>query len=151
MSRIALRVADLEAIRRHGAETYPEECCGFLLGRVEGEATLVERLSPVVNEREDSRGNRYLIRPETVLSAHREARRQGIDVVGYYHSHPDHPAVPSDFDRDHAWPGLSYVIVAVAGGIPRELRSWRLDDDRTRFQEEEVSGGTATPAKEAVG
>jgi proteasome lid subunit RPN8/RPN11 len=93
----------------------------------------------VTNERQDSRHNRFLIHPETVLAAHKEARGLGLDVVGYYHSHPDHPAQPSEFDREHAWPGLSYVIVAVRNGRAEEARSWRLSDDRERFGEEEMA------------
>jgi proteasome lid subunit RPN8/RPN11 len=131
-------VISLATIRRHAEAAYPEECCGFLLGRADGAATVVERVVPVDNERQDSRHNRFLIQPETVLAAHQEARAAGLDVVGTYHSHPDHPAQPSEFDREHAWPGLSYVIVAVADGRVAEARSWRLSDDRERFEEEEM-------------
>jgi proteasome lid subunit RPN8/RPN11 len=129
---------DMAAIRRHGETAYPEECCGFLLGRTDEGATAVARVVPVDNERQDNRHNRFLIHPETVLAAHKEARALGLDVVGYYHSHPDHPARPSEFDREHAWPGLSYVIVAVRNGSAEEARSWRLADDRERFEEEEL-------------
>ncbi|HEY4572384.1 MAG TPA: M67 family metallopeptidase [Thermoanaerobaculia bacterium] len=143
MSRLVIQPRDLEAIGRHGEATFPEECCGFLIGRAVGETTVVERLLPVENERQDSRHNRYVIHPETVLAAHQEARAAGADVVGYYHSHPDHPSRPSDFDREHAWPGLSYLIVSVQKGRAADARSWRLTDDRERFDEE-------TLEKEAV-
>jgi proteasome lid subunit RPN8/RPN11 len=136
MSRLVLQASDLEAIDRHGEATFPEECCGFLIGRASGETTVVERVLPVENERQDSRHNRYVIEPETVLKAHKEARAAGADVVGYYHSHPDHPSRPSDFDREHAWPGLSYLIVSVMKGRVADARSWRLADDRERFEEE---------------
>jgi len=138
MNRLLITPDHLRAIDRHGEESYPEECCGFLTGRVDGETTIVERLLPVENQREDSRHNRYLIEPEIVLEAHKEARRQGLDVVGYYHSHPDHPSRPSDFDRDHAWPGLSYLIVSVQKGRAADARSWRLADERDRFDEETI-------------
>jgi len=138
MNGIALTPHDLQAIGGHGEASYPEECCGFLIGRAEGDSTSVERLLAVDNERQDSRHNRFLIHPETVLAAHKEARAAGLDVVGYYHSHPDHPARPSEFDREHAWPGLSYVIVSVQGGKVAEARSWRLTDDRERFEEEAI-------------
>jgi proteasome lid subunit RPN8/RPN11 len=141
MDRVVINPADLEAVRRHAEAAYPEECCGFLLGLAGGASTAVERVVPVGNERQDSRHNRFLIHPETVLAAHKEARGLGLDVVGYYHSHPDHPAQPSEFDREHAWPGLSYVIVAVRNGKSAEARSWRLSDDRERFEEEEMSVG----------
>ena len=167
MSRLVITPQDLEAIGRHGEATFPEECCGFLIGRSlsggAGDAggdggettTVVERLIPVANERADSRHNRYVIEPETVLAAHKEARAAGADVVGYYHSHPDHPSRPSDFDREHAWPGLSYLIVSVQQGRAADSRCWRLADDRDRFDEERIDS-TAAPAasvsleKEAV-
>ncbi len=135
-----LAAADLEAIGRHAERTYPEECCGFLLGAAEAAATRVARVVPAANERQDSRHNRFVMNPETVLAAHKEARAAGLAVVGYYHSHPDHPAEPSDFDREHAWPGLSYLIVSVRGGRVDRARSWRLRDDRERFEEETLGG-----------
>jgi proteasome lid subunit RPN8/RPN11 len=130
----------LQMATEHAAASYPEECCGFLIGRFDAAtgATAVERVLPVSNERQESRHNRYLISPETVLAANKEARALGLDVAGYYHSHPDHPARPSEFDRDHAWPGLSYVIVSVEGGRVADTRSWRLSDDRERFEEEAI-------------
>src|SRR5215813_891759 len=106
MNALAVTSEQLEAIRRHAEASYPEECCGFLLGTLEGERTRIERVVAAGNEREESRHNRYLIRPESVLAVHKEARLLGCDIVGYYHSHPDHPARPSEFDRDHAWPGV---------------------------------------------
>lgn len=136
MNRLLITPDHLQAIDRHGEETYPEECCGFLIGQASGDRTVVERLLPVANERQDSRHNRYVINPETVLAAHKEARAAGADVVGYYHSHPDHPSKPSDFDREHAWPGLSYLIVSVQKGRAADARSWRLADDRDQFDEE---------------
>jgi proteasome lid subunit RPN8/RPN11 len=150
MSRLVITPQDLEAIGRHGEATFPEECCGFLIGRTRAEnggTTVVERLLPVENERADSRHNRYVIQPETVLAAHKEARVVGADVVGYYHSHPDHPSRPSDFDREHAWPGLSYLIVSVQQGRAADSRCWRLADDRDRFDEETIEG---PQEKEAV-
>lgn len=149
MSQILVSPRDLEAIGRHGEASYPEECCGFLIGKAAGDSTSVERLLAVDNERQDSRHNRFLIAPETVLAAHKEARAAGLDVVGYYHSHPDHPARPSEFDREHAWPGLSYVIVSVQGGKVAGARSWRLTDDRERFEEEAILPRD-TGQKEAV-
>ena len=138
MSRLVITPQDLAAIGRHGEATFPEECCGFLIGQARAETTVVERLLPVDNERQDSRHNRYVIEPETVLAAHKQARAAGADVVGYYHSHPDHPSRPSDFDREHAWPGLSYLIVSVMQGRVADARSWRLADDRERFDEETI-------------
>jgi proteasome lid subunit RPN8/RPN11 len=138
---------DLARIRAHGEAAYPEECCGVLIGRVtpagreiatEPSAT-VERTVAADNERADSRHNRYVISPQSLLRAQREARASGLDVVGYYHSHPDHPARPSEFDREHAWPGTSYVIVSVQKGKAVDCRSWRLRDDRSAVVEETIA------------
>jgi proteasome lid subunit RPN8/RPN11 len=138
---LRLPAALLERIREHGRMAYPEECCGVMLGRIDRASgrTEVVRLVAQENQREDEhRHNRYLISPEAVLRADREARTAGLEIVGYYHSHPDHPSRPSDFDRDHAWPDQSYLIVAVAGGQPATAQSWRLRDDRSAFEEETV-------------
>jgi len=153
MFRLEITPGHLQAATEHAAASYPEECCGFLIGRFAAATgvTAVERSLPVSNERQESRHNRYLISPETVLAASKEARAQGLDIVGYYHSHPDHPARPSEFDREHAWPGVSYVIVSVEGGRVADTRSWRLSDDRERFEEEEIiSGALAGFQKEAA-
>lgn len=136
MNRLVISGRHLQTVARHAAMSYPDECCGVLIGHVSADATVVERVLSVGNERQDSRHNRYLISPETVLAAHKEARALGLDVVGYYHSHPDHPAQPSDFDREHAWPGVSYLIVSVRKRQVVDARSWRLADDRERFDEE---------------
>lgn len=128
-----------QKIRAHGAETYPHECCGALLGR---DSNATERevllLFPLVNRRDDSPRNRFSVTPEDVLSAEKAAREQGLDVVGWYHSHPDHPARPSQYDRDHAWPWYSYVIVSVQNGAPEDMTSWRLNDDRATFLPEGI-------------
>ncbi|MEA2605192.1 MAG: hypothetical protein QOF89_6184 [Acidobacteriota bacterium] len=147
MFTLEITPSHLQAVKEHAAASYPEECCGFLIGRFNAgtELTAVVQVRPVSNERQESRHNRYLISPETVLAANKEARAAGLDIAGYYHSHPDHPARPSEFDRDHAWPGLSYVIVSVEGGKVADTRSWRLSDDRERFEEEVIE-----QVKEAV-
>ena len=135
----------VEDIRRHGADAYPEECCGVMIGRSRRAGAEVVRLVPAENTREDAaRHNRYLIEPRTILRCQREAREPGLDIVGYYHSHPDHPAEPSDFDREHAWPGTSYLIVAVEGGEPVAVRCWTLTDDRSTFEEQPLAE-LATP------
>lgn len=124
-----LPVELLAAIARHGERAYPEECCGFLIGEIDGDVKRVRELLPVANTREDSaRQRRYLIPPEAVLAAERRADQAGLDVLGVYHSHPDHPATPSEFDREHALPWWSYVIVAVRHGVAREAQVWRLTE-----------------------
>ena len=140
-----------EKIRAHGAETYPHECCGALLGRDTGEVAggdpgkypvAPEReilaLYPLVNRRDDSPRNRFSVTSEDVMAAEKAARGQGLDVVGWYHSHPDHPARPSEYDREHAWPWYSYIIVSVHNGAPQDMTSWRLNDDRVEFSPEEI-------------
>ena len=137
----------LEAeIRSHGEETYPEECCGFILGREAGATREALRLLRADNERTDSAGNRYLISPEAYLEAERTVAREGLEILGFYHSHPDAPARPSEFDRTHALPGLSYVIVSVREGTARDLTSWVLSDDHERFE-----GETLLQDREAAG
>ncbi len=129
----------LTAIERHGEAAYPHEGCGILLGRVEGDTRIVTEILPVENQREvDARHNRYLIPPDAVADSEEIAERRGLVVIGFFHSHPDHPARPSAFDREHAWPWYSYVITSVEHGRASGSRSWRLLDDRSQFVEEEL-------------
>jgi proteasome lid subunit RPN8/RPN11 len=139
-----------QKIREHGAETYPHECCGALLGRdldpaPASDADLAKLptrevlgLHPLVNRRDDSPRNRFSVTSDDVREAEKAASDRGIEVVGWYHSHPDHPAAPSEYDRDHAWPWYSYIIVSVADGKPQEMTSWRLGDDRSQFTGEDL-------------
>jgi proteasome lid subunit RPN8/RPN11 len=129
-----------DEIRRQGEQEYPHECCGLLLGRTETDGTKrVVEVYPVSNAREEeARHNRSLILPGEYLRGERHARARALDVLGNYHSHPDHPAVPSQFDLEHAWPTWSYIIVSVREGKAVELRSWEMRDDRSRFDEEEL-------------
>ncbi len=141
MSTLHLSAELLDRINRHGEAAYPNEACGFLLGRGAEDAALGERnvlaLLPLDNAREaEEQYHRFLITPRDVLEAEEAAAAQGLDVIGVYHSHPDHPARPSEFDREHALPWWSYVITAVAAGTPGPMRAWRLRDDRSRFDEE---------------
>jgi proteasome lid subunit RPN8/RPN11 len=137
---VSLKISSelLDRIRAHGRSTYPEECCGLLLGEADGTAKSVRDLRAMRNTREDSPKNRYLIDPRELLEAEREARARKLDIVGVYHSHPDHPARPSEFDREHAFPWYSYIVVRVASGEPGELTSWVLLDDRSAFDAEEI-------------
>jgi proteasome lid subunit RPN8/RPN11 len=95
-------------------------------------------LFPLVNRRDDSPRNRFFVTAEDVRTAEKAAREQNLEVVGWYHSHPDHPARPSQYDRDHAWPWYSYIIVSVEGGAPQDMTSWRLNDDREEFSPEGI-------------
>lgn len=147
-----------EKIREHGVETYPYECCGALLGTdyaglandPNQESRKVSRevlsLFPLVNRRDDSPRNRFAVTADDVREAEKAASAQGLEVIGWYHSHPDHPAKPSDFDRDHAWPWYSYIIVSVHTGVPQDMTSWRLKDDRSGYLEEKISPMKASAA-----
>jgi proteasome lid subunit RPN8/RPN11 len=139
--KISAELAD--KIRSHGVETYPHECCGALLGRDTEVADRslyreIHALHPLINRRDDSPRNRFSVTSQDVLDAEKAATSQGLEVVGWYHSHPDHPAKPSQYDREHAWPWYSYVIVSVANKVPEDLTSWRLSDDRSDFQFEDI-------------
>jgi proteasome lid subunit RPN8/RPN11 len=126
----------LQKIHAHGEGAYPEEGAGFLLG-ADGEGRRVSALFPLPNAREDAaRHNRYLIQPEDYLKAELEAERLGLSLIGVFHSHPDHPDQPSEFDRQWAQPFFSYIITSVEAGKAVESRSWRLEEDRSQFVEE---------------
>jgi proteasome lid subunit RPN8/RPN11 len=146
----------LDEIRQHGAREYPNECCGVLLGKAQGDHKEVSEVVPLKNLRQDPKlaqeilpledivteteRNRFLIDPREQLRVEKGARARGLEVLGYYHSHPDHPAQPSIYDREHAWPWYSYVIISVDGGGPKGLTCWVLSEDRTQFHPEKVEG-----------
>lgn len=134
---IALTAAVDAAIRAHGRETFPHECCGAMLGK-DG---VVREAYALANTTEEGPRRRFLVRPDDYRVAEKRAREAGLDLLGFYHSHPDHPAKPSQYDLDHAWPSFSYVIVSVMAGEDKLLTSWRLQDDRSAFAEETVSNG----------
>ena len=144
---LLLREEDRNAILRHGEAAYPEECCGFLLGAEGPDGRRAVRLARAANERVDTRRRRFVISPETYLEVESEAIREGLDIIGIYHSHPEAPAAPSEFDREHAFPGLSYVIVSVRDGRAAEIASWTLRDDRTRFDPEPLEAAPSRAAE----
>ena len=135
--RLCIPASVASALRAQLAAAYPEEGCGLLLGR-DGERREVTALAPTANAHAGARATRYLIAPEDFLAAERAARAAGIEVLGFYHSHPDAPPAPSAFDLERAWAYYSYVIVEVAKGVPRELQSFRLRADATGFEPERV-------------
>ena len=132
MTGISLGPGVWDAIRRHGAEIYPNECCGALIGR-DG---LVPEAYALPNTTEEGPRRRFMVRPQDYRDAERRASDSGGELLGFYHSHPDHPARPSQYDLDHAWPFFSYIIVAVRAGVPEDMTSWRLRDDRSAFDQE---------------
>jgi proteasome lid subunit RPN8/RPN11 len=135
---IRLDSGALDAIRAHGRETYPEECCGVLLGTATDGAARVSRLERMANMRSEERRRRYSIDPLEYARIERQADETGMQVLGFYHSHPDHPAVPSEYDREHGFPFFHYVLVAVRAGVPGEVASYILTDDRRAFDREEL-------------
>jgi len=136
---ISLQETHLDEIRRHGERDYPFECCGLMLGRfAEGRKVVVETY-PISNAREEeAKRNRFLIRPEELMRGEKFARDKGLEVVGFYHSHPDDRAIPSQYDLEHAWPTYSYIVVSVEQERAVDLRSWEMENDRSRFNEEEI-------------
>ena len=145
-TRLRLAGSVLKKVQMHGHATYPNECCGALLGR----DSLVSAVHALPNTTEEGPRRRFLVRPGDYMEAERQAALRGLDLLGFYHSHPDHPARPSQYDLDHAWPSFSYVIVSVKNGDPAEITSWRLREDRAAFDEEslEVVEGAEVQASE---
>jgi proteasome lid subunit RPN8/RPN11 len=134
-----------DAIRRHGEETYPHECCGVLLGRSADGVNDVEDAVRAGNTRTDSAHNRYSIAPQELIRIQRQARERSLDIVGFYHSHPDHPArwSTTDFAEAH-WLGCSYVITAVEKGVARQTNSFLLtgtSEENKAFEDETVEVG----------
>jgi len=130
----------LDAVREHGRTRYPEECCGFLLGRLDHDGRkVIVAAERAENVRPENRERRYTIAPEDYLAADRDAQRKGLDIVGFYHSHPDHPARPSATDLVEAtFPEYVYVITSVNKGEPGDLTAWTLAADRSEFVEEAI-------------
>ena len=128
-SRLRLEDAVIEAIDAAALAKYPHEACGLLVGRDTPEVTVVERSEPARNLAVDRLADRYVLDPDDFCAADRAARRDGLDIVGVWHTHPDHPARPSPTDLEAAWPDYSYLIVAVAARGVVERRAWRLDGD----------------------
>ena len=151
---LRIRQSEFDALRKHGEETYPHECCGVLLGRLEGEARQVSSMARCGNTRSDSPQNRYNIDPRELIRIQREARERGEDVVGFYHSHPDHPPRWSETDLAEAhWTGCSYVITSVEGGLAGRTCSFELagqGEDDKRFVDEEIEVGAAAARVESA-
>jgi len=143
-----------QAMQTHAESTYPEECCGLLLGLLRGDVKTLVEVLPTQNswgdegvddfqaiessaQRKSSKRNRFSIAPKVMLQAQKDARDRNLDIIGIFHSHPDHPAVPSEFDRAIAWQQYSYIIVSVQQGKACDLKSWSLNDEH-QFQPEEI-------------
>lgn len=136
-------------IAEHATRGYPHEICGLLIGRRDGTTSLLSEVVPVENVWEDAgeHSHRFQIAPEVFLREERRARERGEEILGFYHSHPDHPARPSATDQEFAWPNYSYVIQSVANGAATEVASWRLHDDRSGYEQERITSREATGAE----
>jgi len=135
---LRLTQPQIDTIRKHGEETYPQECCGFLVGTVDAnDVTIVNEVIRAGNTRDDSPNNRYAIDPKELQEIDLAAGKRKMGVVGIYHSHPDVAARPSEFDREHACPWYCYAIVSIVKGQSAELLNWKLDDD-DRFIEDPI-------------
>ena len=136
---IKLRSEHLLEIENHGKETYPMECCGLLLGKISNDEKIVIQILKAKNEREQQQQhNRFLISPRTMFDSQKIARANKMDILGFYHSHPDAEACPSKFDLDHAWPFYAYVILYVKKGKTKTMTCWKLSKDRSIFESEEI-------------
>ena len=140
MNAIVLTSEQYQQIEREGEAAYPNECCGAMLGRdLPGGERIVERLLPLGNDFETGeRFHRFSISPRDLMRVEKLAGEQKQSVLGFYHSHPDHPARPSEYDREHAWPFYSYIIVSIAKGAALNMTSWLLEEESARFERQEI-------------
>ena len=145
---ITITSEQVKQIQRHAEKIYPEECCGLLLGKIEGENNNVIEVRETENSwnpeefeflslTDRTKRNNFTIAPEVVLQVQKEARDRNLSIIGIFHSHPDHSAIPSEFDRLIAWPEYSYIIVSVQAGKIVDIRCWKLDDNH-QFQAEKI-------------
>ena len=137
---IIISTNQLSEINRHGEQDYPYECCGLLIGHYEADGRkVVTETYPISNAREETaKRNRFLIEPQELMRGEKYARSKQLDIVGFYHSHPESPAVPSQYDLEHAWPTYSYIIVSVLNQKAGDLFSWEQRPDRSKFDREEM-------------
>lgn len=137
---IKIGSGDTGRIHDHAKEAYPEECAGAIVGMDTGEMKVVVDIWRAENTHEEERSRRFLIEPLQVKRFEEQAAERDLDLLGFYHSHPDHPAEPSEYDRSHAWPYYSYIIASVSKDEVRDMRSWVLKDDRSGYDEESIVG-----------
>ena len=135
---LKIGAGDVRHIHDHAKESYPEECAGTLIGMDTGDMKIVVDVWRAENTHDEDRGRRFLIEPLKIKEFEERARELDMDLLGFYHSHPDHPAEPSEYDREHAWPYYSYVIASVGEDGVEEVRSWVLEDDRSGYEEEQI-------------
>lgn len=140
LTTTVLTASVLEAIQAHGADAFPNECCGAL---IDVDGTVVEAMR-LDNIHESGTARRFKVSPDDYRQAEARARARGGTLVGFYHSHPNEPARPSAYDLEHAWPNLTYVIISVRAGTPGDITAWHLRDDRSGFDEGELKWPTGS-------
>ncbi len=136
MAAIHLKSSVVSDFLRHAEKEYPNECCGFIIGTDDTKTKKGVEYLPAANTKDTNRERRFLIDPLAYQEAEDTADERGLSIISIVHSHPDHPDKPSEFDRNHAWPGFSYIIVSVENGNAKNYRSWQLAPDRNNFNEE---------------
>lgn len=136
MIRLSEKIVD--EIEYHAEQAYPEECCGMILGYSENGFHSIEEVIKIDNSQDENRRRRFFITPEQYRFAEQLARKWNMDLLGFYHSHPDHPAAPSAFDTDHALPWFTYIIVSVEHGKAASMTAWLLNEERTQFVERQI-------------
>lgn len=140
MKKLLLPAKLARQIEQEGSTIYPDECCGIMYGRDTAEGRIVDRLEPVANVFDEAeRYHRFSISPKQLMDAEKKAGDEGKLVLGFYHSHPDHPARPSEYDRQHGWPFYSYIIVSIAKGQPVDMTSWLLDEVTEVFSRQDIA------------
>jgi proteasome lid subunit RPN8/RPN11 len=137
---LKIGAGDVRHIHDHAKDSYPEECAGALVGVASGKTKIVVDVWRAENTHEEERSRRFLIEPLKIKEFEERAQERDMDLLGFYHSHPDHPAEPSEYDREHAWPYYSYVIASVGSDEVKDMRSWILRDDRSGYDEESIVG-----------
>ncbi len=126
----------IDQVKEHGEKTYNEECCGAIIGETRNGFKIIHELFEFKNEKDENRARRYLISPEQYMQSEKYADGKKLELLGFYHSHPDHPAKPSQFDTEHALPWFLYLIVSVQKGKAEDLTAWQLKEDRSGFDEQ---------------
>ena len=139
MTEIILKEDIINSFLKHGETDYPYECCGFILGHFTNNKSIGTEYVPALNTKDDNKERRFLIDPLAYQNAEEQADKKGLSIISIVHSHPDHPHKPSEFDRNHAWPGFSYIIISVKKGLAASYRSWQLNEDRSIFIKEKIT------------
>ena len=136
-----IRISEVLArqIEQHGKQTYPEECCGMILGVSADDIQTVESIMEIDNSQSENHKRRFLITPQQYLQAERIAQEKNMELLGFYYSHPDHPAIPSVFDTEHALPLFTYIIVSISHGEAKSMTAWLLNKNRSRMVERALS------------